>query len=260
MTEARVVFITGASSGIGRASALAFVKAGYHVAGMARRADRLQTLADEITTLTVPHGDFLPVVGDATQIDDASRAVSETVSRFGRLDILVANAGIGHRGAVIEANWHDLETLMRLNMDGVIHAIRACVPAMKQHSGGHIMTISSVASSMVSPYAATYAASKAFVSSLVASMRIELRKDNIKISDFLVGRTETEFNDVRLGDGARKKSRLPAMTAEQVADGLVRCAENPRNTVILRWFDRLIVWGNHWLPSLMGYFAARQYK
>lgn len=256
----KVVFITGASSGIGRATALAFAKAGYHVAGTARRAEKLLSLQEEIKALPGNHGDFLPLTGDVTAPQSLKNATAKTVETFGRLDILVANAGVGHRGTIVDSEWDGLQTLLRTNIDGVLHSIRACVPHMRENGGGHIMTISSVAYNLVSPNAASYAASKAFVSSIANSIRIELSPDNIKVTDFLVGRTETEFNEKRLGEGARKSGGLPTMTPELVAEALVKAAKSPKNTVVLRFFDRLIVWGNRLFPGIIGALAQRQYK
>lgn len=256
----RVAIVTGASSGIGRATCLALARSGVHVVGMARRQDRLSTLADEILGLGVPHGDFEAVIGDVTHFSDCEKAVSVALSRWGRVDLLVANAGIGHRGAIAESDWQDLETLLRLNIDGVLHSIRAVLPVMRRQKCGHIMTISSVAASLVSPYAATYAASKAFVSSFVASLRIELEADHIHISDFLVGRTDTEFNESRLGAGKRSTSNLPTMSAETVAQAIVKTLDFPRDVVVLRFFDRLIVWGNRLFPAFMGRLAKKQYQ
>lgn len=256
----KVIFITGASSGIGRAAALACAKAGYHVAGTARRVERLDSLRDEIAALPGEHGEFLPIPGDVVDEASMQAAAAETVKIFGRLDVLVANAGVGHRGAVAEADWDDLQTLLRTNIDGVLHSIRACVPEMRKSGGGHIITISSVSYNLVAPNAATYSASKAFVSSLANSIRLELQRDHIYVSDFLVGRTETEFNEKRLGAGARKRSSVPTMSAEQVADAIVRTIQRPRNTVILRWIDRLIVLGNRLVPGIIGLFVKREYK
>lgn len=256
----KVVFITGASSGIGRATALAFAKAGYQVVGTARREEKLQALQDEINNLPTPHGEFLPLKGDVTDASSMQSATARTVEVFGRLDILVANAGVGHRGALVDVEWDGLETLLRTNIDGVLHSIRACVPYMRQSGGGHIMTISSVAFNLVSPNAASYAASKAFVSSIANSIRIELEADNIKITDFLVGRTQTEFNEKRLGEGARSGGGLPTMTPDDVAEAILKAVKSPKNTVILRFFDRLIVLGNRLVPSIIGALAKRQYK
>ncbi len=259
MTES-VVFITGASSGIGRATALAFARAGFHVTGTARRIERLQALQDDINALPSPHGNFLAVQGDVTQADSMIDAVQKTVDTFGRLDILVANAGVGHRGAIVDSDWADMETLLRTNMDGVLHSIRAGVPAMRKTDGGHIMIISSVAASIASPYAAIYAASKAFVSSLTGSLRLELESDNIKVTDFLVGRTSTEFDEKRLGAGKRSGGGIPTMDVEQVAEAIVKTANTHKKRVILRLFDRLIVWGGTFTPALIARLAKRQYK
>lgn len=257
---ARVIFITGASSGIGRAAALAFVRQGDHVAGMARRVERLQELVDEIGRLPTPHGEFLSVIGDVTDAAAVQAAVQQTVARFGRVDVAVANAGLGQRGAVADTEWADLETVIRTNIDGVLHVIRAVVPVMRRQGGGQIITISSVVATLVSPYAATYAASKAFVSSLAASLRIELEADKITVTDVFVGRTNTEFDEKRRGAGKRAGGGLPTMPPEKVAEALVNAANKRPKTVVLRAFDRLILFGNWLLPSLMGELAKRQYK
>lgn len=256
----KVIFITGASSGIGRATALIFAKAGYHVAGTARRAEKLQSLQEEIEALPGSHGDFLPLTGDVSDAQSLIDATAKTVEKFGRLDILVANAGVGHRGSLVDSDWDGLETLLRTNIDGVLHSIRACVPHMRNNGGGHIMTISSVAYNLISPYAASYAASKSFVTSIASSIRIELEADNIKVSDFLVGRTESEFNEKRLGEGARKGGGLPTLTSDDVAEAILKTAKSPKNTVILRFFDRLIVLGNRLVPGIIGALAKKQYK
>lgn len=258
--QSKVILITGASSGIGRAAAVAFARAGCHVAGTARRADRLEALRQEVDTLPQPHGQFLPLPADVTQAADMQQAVEQAVAVFGRLDVLVANAGIGHRGAVADAEWEHLETLMRTNIDGVLHSVRAAVPAMRRTGGGQIITISSVVFNLVSPYAACYAASKAFVSSLANSLRLELEAENIRVTDVLVGRTHTEFNEKRLGEGKRTGQGIPTMQPERVADALVRATQRPVNTVYVRPFDRLVVLGSRLIPGIIGRLARRQYK
>jgi short-subunit dehydrogenase len=251
-----VVFITGASSGIGRAAALAFAQQGAHVIGIARRLDKLEALAAEITPLT---GDFLPVQADVTDSDSLRAAAQAGLARFGRIDAVIANAGIGHRGALIDADWGALESVMRINMDGVLHTVRAVVPLMQ--AGGCVVMVSSIVFNLVSPYAAIYAASKAFVSSLARSLRVELMPRQIRVVEMLVGRTQTEFNTSRLGEGARRSSRIPEMPAEQVAQAIVKAAYGrTRQTVVLRWIDRLIVWANVFAPALVGRLAARHYR
>lgn len=255
-----VALITGVSSGIGRATALAFARQGTDIAGVARRRELLADLETEISALSAPHSDFLSIGGDVTQADSIQAAVAQTMARYGRLDVLVANAGIGHRGAVADADWGDLETLLRTNIDGVLHSIRAAVPAMRQTGGGHIITISSVTYNLVSPYAATYAASKAFVSSLTHSLRLELEDDHIRLTDILVGRTNTEFDEKRLGMGSRAGNNLPTMQPEQVAEAIVNVVQHPKRSVTMRFFDRLVIWGNILVPDVVGRIAKRQYE
>ncbi|MDE2821544.1 MAG: SDR family NAD(P)-dependent oxidoreductase [Chloroflexota bacterium] len=261
MTTA-VVFITGASSGIGRETALAFARAGYHVCGLARRQDRLAALGAEIAELPGAHGQFLAVAGDVRDAEAVEDAVRQTVDKFGRLDVLVANAGIGHSGSVVEADWGDLETVMGTNIDGVLHGIRACVPAMRALAGGggQILIVSSIVAAVHTPYTATYAASKAFVSSLAGSLRLELEDDDIQVTDLLVGRTLTDFNVNRLGPIKRGESGLPTMGADQVAEAIVRAARRRRKRVVFRFFDRLVLLGGMLVPGVMARLAKRQYQ
>lgn len=258
--QSRVVFITGASSGIGWAAALAFARAGYDVCGLARRAERLEALGAEIDALPSPHGEFLAATGDVRQAVDVAAAVEMTLARFGRLDVLVANAGVGQHGAVAEADWEHLETVLRTNIDGVMHSVRACVPALRAGGGGQIIIVSSVVSRVHTPYTAVYAASKAFVSSLAGSLRLELERDNISVTDVLVGRTLTEFNQNRLGSTMHNSGGLPTKTADDVATAMVKAAMSEPRQVILGVFDRLILAGGVLAPALMARLARRQYE
>ncbi len=261
MSASKVVLITGASSGIGAAAALAFARRGLRVVATARDAARLESLVQQVAAAG---SECLAVSADVRDPSAMLAAAQQAVDHFGRLDIVIANAGLGHRGAFADAEWADLETLLRTNIDGVAHSIRAAVPHLRAAGGGHIVIVSSIVWNMVSPYAATYAASKAFVSSLARSVRFELARDHIRVTDMRVGRTSTSFNANRLGAGKRNAGAggfLPEMTPDQVAAGIVRVTlDRPRDTVNLRWIDRLIVFANRLVPNLIGRFAARQYK
>lgn len=259
----RTVLVTGASSGIGYATALEFVKQGWNVIATARRVTKLAQLEQEVNALLAPHGDLLAVAADVQNAADVQSALQQGVTRFGRLDALVANAGIGQRGSIVDSKWEDIETLLRTNIDGVLHSVRAAVPEMRKVNGGHIVIISSVVYNMISPYAASYAASKAFVSSIAAALSFELEADHIGVTDLLVGRTESEFNEKRLGQAGygQKASRgLPRMSPEQVAKAVVRACDSKGGRYPLRLFDRLIVLGNMLVPRIIGRLAMRQYK
>jgi short-subunit dehydrogenase len=259
----KTVLITGASGGIGKATALEFSKQGWNVIATARRADKLGELEQLVTALPSPHGSLLVVEADVQQIADMQNAVQLGVERFGRLDALIANAGIGQRGSIVDSEWSDIEPLLRTNIDGVYHSIRAAVPEMRKVGGGHVVIISSVVYNMVSPYAASYAASKAFVSNLAAALRFELEPDHIGVTDLLVGRTESEFSQNRLGQSGyseKASGRLPRMKPEQVAKAVVRACDSKGGRYPLRFFDRLILLGNLLVPRLIGRMAMRQYK
>ena len=257
----QVALITGASSGIGYATAIAFARRGTHVVLTARRAERLVSLKRAIETLP-GHGHVLPICADVKDRVAMEEAVSAAMEQFGRLDVLIANAGVGQRGSIVDSKWEDIELLLRTNIDGVLHTIRAGVPAMRQTGGGHIVIVSSVVANMVAPYAATYSASKAFVSSIANALRMELAGDNITVTDLLLGRTDTEFNEKRLGKAGRASRApvIPVMKADQVAEAIVRATDRRQARAVLRWFDRLVILGNALLPNLLGERAMRQYK
>lgn len=256
----RVVLITGASSGIGYAAALAFARQGDHVVAVARRAERLAALEREIRNLASGHGEFLAISADVSDRIMTVKTVEQAVARFGRLDVLVANAGIGQRGRLVDAEWDDLETVLRTNIDGVLHSIRAAVPAMAR--GGQVVIVSSIAGATTTPYTAAYGASKAFVSSLARSLALELESDGIGVTNLVLGPVATEFNQKRLGAagyGANAR-KLPSLTPEQVADGIVRAVEKRTRTAYLRLFDRVVVWLSKFLPDVIGRQALRRYK
>jgi short-subunit dehydrogenase len=257
MHDRPVALITGASSGIGYETALEFARHGYDVCGTSRSVDRLNDLHHAISTQL--SGDLLPLAADVQSASEVQSVVDATVERFGRLDVLVANAGVGHRGSVVAADWADVDTLLRTNIDGALHTVRAGIPVMQKQGSGHIVLISSVTYNMPVPYGAYYAASKAFISSMARSLRMELAPDNIHVTDMVVGRTDTNFNANRLG-GERTGSRIPSMTPDRVAQGLVRAVQRKQRTVVLRLFDRLTVIGSIVLPDLVGRIALRQYK
>jgi short-subunit dehydrogenase len=255
------VLITGASSGIGYATALAFAKRGAHVVVTARRSDRLAELQRVITLLPQPHGDSLAVSADVSDAEAMQQAVAQAVARFGRLDVLIANAGVGQRGALVDAPWEDLQAVLSTNIDGVLHTIRAAIPALRQAGNGHIVIVSSVAGMTATPYTAVYGASKAFVSSLARSLAFELEEDRITVTNLLIGPTSTEFNQSRRG-GARSENAtsLPTMTPDQVAEGIVRAAEQRTRTAVLRPFDRFILLLNTIAPRFIGRQALKRYK
>jgi short-subunit dehydrogenase len=254
----RVIFITGASSGIGRAAALLFAAMGDGVAAVARRSDRLADTVKEAEKRKLP-GRIFSIEADVTDPAAMQRAVALTLAEFNRLDVLVANAGIGQRGPLVESPWDDLDAVLRTNIDGVIHSIRAAVPAMRASGGGHIVMVSSILGPVPGAYAAAYSASKAATDALARSLRGELKADHIAVSVLHVGQTHTEFAEKRLGQPGRVATRWPTMTPERVAGGIAQALERKPRTMTLRWIDRLFVWAGQSFPGLLDRILARVY-
>jgi short-subunit dehydrogenase len=252
----KVVFVTGATSGIGKATALLLAALGHQVAVTGRREDRLAELKTESENLL---GEILPLVVDVRDGVAMQKAAAEALAHYNRLDVLIANAGLGQRGLVVDSNWQEIETVLRTNIEGVLHSVRACVPPMRASGGGHIITISSVLGPIPAPGAATYSASKAAVDSYARALRTELKPDNIWVTNILVGQTHTEFSEKRLGESGRVASKLPTMTAEQVALQIVRAMERRKRTIILRWIDRFMVAGGTFFPWIADPILAKIY-
>ncbi len=256
--DPKAIMITGGSSGIGRAAAKLFAALGHDVAVTARRVELLEALKQECEEAGFS-GTILPLAADVTDAAAMRRAVALALATFNRLDVLVANAGVGHRGALVDAAASDIEAVLRTNIDGVIHSVRAAVPALRASGGGQIVLISSILGPVPAPYASLYSASKAAVDALGRALRGELRPDGIRVSVLWVGQTETEFAEKRRGTAGRVASRWPTMTPQQVAGGIALALERKPRTMTLRWIDRLVLWGGRWFPALTDRILARVY-
>ena len=155
--KGKVVIVTGASSGIGRATALAFARAGAHVALGARREDRLREVADEIRALG---SEAFPVRTDVARREDVERLVGTALERWGRVDVLVNNAGFGHYARVEDIADEDMRALLDVNFFGTLYGIQAVLPHMRARGAGHIVNVSSVAGRQGFPFHGGYAAAK----------------------------------------------------------------------------------------------------
>lgn len=255
--SSKVVLITGASAGVGRATALAFARDGANVAATARRLDRLHELAAESTALP---GQVFQIQADVTQASDVNKAVHAIDARWGRLDVVIANAGIGHRGALADAAWDDLDAVLRTNIDGVLHTVRAAIPLLRKSGGGHIILISSVVSLAPGPYATLYATTKAALNVIARGLRLELAADRIWVTNVLLGQTHTEFAQNRRGIPGKVAGRLPTMTPEFVAQRIVRAADQRRRTITLRLIDHAIMAAGQFFPWIMDRVLARVYR
>ena len=184
----RVVFVTGASSGIGRDLALTFAHMGAKVALIARRKSLLESLAAEINGAG---GDALPLAADITHRDDVRTAIDHTLAHFGRINILINSAGIAIPDRVETMPPEDLERMMSVNLMGTLHTMQAVLPSMRAARAGSIINIASLAGRRGIPPLGAYCASKFAVVGLTEALRVELYGTGIRLSLVMPGFVDT---------------------------------------------------------------------
>jgi len=251
-----VVAVTGASAGIGREAALEFAREGARLAIGARRADRLEALAEAIRAVG---SEVLVLSLDVADERQVRAFVDQTVERFGRLDVLVNNAGCGVRGRVEETPSADYERLMRVNYLGTVYGCRAVVPVMRRQGQGVIINVSSIVGHRSLPGGGAYAATKAAQISLTEALRVELRGSGVYASSVHPIGTATEFVEVaeRASEGRKGGPVGPQQAALAVARAIVRCAKRPRPEIYPYPLSRGVVWLNALAPSLGDWLWAR---
>lgn len=229
----KTVLITGASAGIGQATARLFHERGCRVVLMARRAERLAQLKKELGDRSYA---FEVDVTDANAVEIFFQ---ELPSEIADIDILVNNAGAAlGMGPAWEAELTAWEKMVRLNIDAVLRLTLAVLPRMVERDKGHIINLGSVAGSY--PYAGghVYGATKAFLEQFSLNLRCDLLGKNVRVSNIEPGLVETEFSKVRFsGDEARAAAvytGIEAMTPEDIAEAIVWCASMPSRVNVNR--------------------------
>ncbi|MET8663557.1 SDR family oxidoreductase [Streptomyces tendae] len=233
----KVVLVTGASSGIGEATALRLAADGHRVFLGARRTERLEKLAARIAEDGGTAGYRRLDVTDAA---DVRAFVSAAVERWGRLDVIVNNAGVMPLSPLSELKVAEWDRMLDVNVRGVLHGIAAALPVMRAQGGGHVVNIASVGAYEVVPTAAVYCATKFAVRALSEGLRQESAGD-IRVSVVSPGVTESELADSISDLGARedmKTYRSVAVPASAIADAIAfavsRPAEVDVNEIVVR--------------------------
>lgn len=224
-----VVAITGASSGIGRATALLLAEAGAEVVLAARRVERLEELVEQIGP---DHA--LAVQTDVRDPEQTRALVRAAVDRFGRLDTMVANAGIGMYGGIEDATDADLERMLDVNLAGTVWSVRAAVPELRRNGGGDIVIVASVAGLRGDGNEAVYAATKFGQVGLAGALDRELRRDGIRVTALCPAGVTTEF-----AVGAGRTEGDPALDAylqpEDIAFQVLTVLRQPRRMRSTLW-------------------------
>jgi serine 3-dehydrogenase len=226
----KVVFITGASSGIGRSCARAFAQQGARLILAARRVDRLKGLAADLNKK--PGKDILLLSLDVRDQRAVELAVNGLPAGWASIDVLVNNAGLS-RGLdkLHEGKLEDWEEMIDANIKGLLYVSRAVIPGMVKRGQGHIINMGSIAGYEVYPGGNVYCATKFAVRALSKSMRLDLNGTPLRVSEVAPGMVETEFSLVRFhGDkerAAKVYQGLTPLTPDDIADAVVYCATRP---------------------------------
>jgi 3-hydroxy acid dehydrogenase/malonic semialdehyde reductase len=218
-TSLKTAFITGATSGIGEATARIFAQNGVKLILCGRRTEKLAQLKAELQTQTQIH----TLTFDVRNREEVFANIASLPADFQKIDILLNNAGNAHGfDSIQNGNVEDWEAMIDSNVKGLLYVSKAIIPKMISQNSGHIVNIGSIAGKETYPNGNVYCASKFAVDALSQSMRIDLYKNNIKVSAINPGMVETEFSLVRFkGDEQRAKqvyAGLQPLTAHDIAD------------------------------------------
>jgi uncharacterized protein len=257
--ENSVAIITGASSGIGHETAIQFAQKKVKVALAARREYKLEEVARSINRFS---GEALVIPTDVSDQTQVECMVVKTLERFGRIDILVNNAGFGQLASIEETSPDDMREIMGVNLMGTFYATKAVLPQMRKQGNGHIINISSVAGKRGFPFLGAYCATKFAMSAISEAMRIELTGTGIYVSLVYPVTTTTEFFHV-IKSRAGRRFEAPKMftqSAHQVADAILKCAENPRPEVLPFPLARLLILMNASMPGVLDFFLRTYYR
>jgi NAD(P)-dependent dehydrogenase (short-subunit alcohol dehydrogenase family) len=244
----QVTIITGASRGIGRATARCFAAAGARVVRVARPSADLQSLAAE---LRGAGAQLLTLPADVADRAATERLVEQVIDEWRRIDIVINNAGIGIQANVAELPPDLLQQVLAVNLFGPLHLIQAALPQMRRQRSGRIVNVSSPVADLALPGVAGYALSKAALDTLSDTLRREEYRNGIRVTTVYPGRIATDFDRARIRvGGSQRVGRSPiAGSAEGVARAILAGVERQRRVVYALHPLERVLWTIHgWLP------------
>jgi uncharacterized protein len=252
----RVVLITGASSGIGRCLAVDLAERGAVVVGCGRSLDRLQALSREFERRS-PSSTVIKC--DVAQLDQVRAMVTNVLSEFGKIDILINNAGVGMRKPFVETSIGVIEELTKINYLGTVYCTHEVLPSMIARRSGHIVNISSVAGKIGALNVAAYCGSKFAINGLSESLYYELKPLGVDVSVICPGPVRTDFNKP-FADMPPKSPASLVVSPEFVSAAVIKAIEKDRFEVVLPRSLALICWIKRMTPNLFRAVLDRTFR
>ncbi|MBL4594833.1 MAG: SDR family oxidoreductase [Flavobacteriales bacterium] len=248
----KVVIITGASSGIGEACAVAFANKGANVVIAARNMDKLTNVAHQITKIGV---EVLVVKCDVSIKEDCKNLMEQTISKFGKIDVLINNAGISMRAIFNEMELNVLEKVMAINFYGTVYCTKYALPHILK-SKGSVVGVSSIAGYVGLPARTGYSASKFAMQGFLDALRTENLRTGLHVMVACPGFTASNIRNTALSsDGSAQKEtprdETKMMTAEEVANYIVSGVEKKKRTLVLTSQGKLVVFLSKFFPKFV---------
>ncbi len=251
----QVAIVTGASSGIGAATARHLARAGVRVVLAARNLAALEQVAREVTALG---SSALIIPTDVRDPAQCTALVERALAEWGRLDILINNAGLGYSNRVGDLSADEVRAQIDTDLTGVIWCCNAAVPAMLSAGRGAIINIGSVAGRIGLPTSSVYCAAKFGLDGFTQSLRAEVHRQGIAVALLNPGFVATDFSRRASRGGVDTRSRPgPKMSADDVAAMILRLLERPRRQVVMTWPYALLTGISRLLPGLVSWAMAR---
>jgi short-subunit dehydrogenase len=243
----KIVVITGASSGIGKAAAIEFAKKGAKLAIIARRKDKLEDLQKTLAQFSTQ---VLVCSCDVSNKESVKKMSDAVLEKFGKIDILVNNAGFAIYGTVSDLSIEEIESQMRTNYLGMVYCTKNFLPILQKQNSGHIVNVASVAASFGLPGIAPYCASKFAMLGFSEGLKHELKGTNIGVTVVSPIMVRTNFFDHESFAKMPKYSPT-SLDSKSVANTIIRASESSRLEIIVPGMARIGVWLKHTIPFVI---------
>ena len=252
----KVIVITGASSGIGEASAIQFAKKGANLILVARREEKLLAVKKKISKFNVK---TLVCQCDVSQKSQVKQMAKTVLEKFGRIDILVNNAGFAIYGTVSDLGIEEIESQMATNYFGMVYCTKNFLPIMLEQNSGHIVNVASVAASFGLPGIASYCASKFAMLGFSEGLRHELQNTGVRVTVVSPIMVRTNFFDHPSFKTLPKYSPI-SLSAEKVAKTVIKAANSSRLEIIVPSVVRGAVWAKHTFPYFINPIVSSAFR